>query len=215
RHTRFSRDWSSDVCSSDLDGGGDFPDVQHFASFPDETRGDRPGEGGRTFSVVAADHHRTLPFGAHPAGEGAAQPIGEGFVDLLSDDAPDVIFPEHVRSDSVSWFRHRASPPAFCGIWLPSTNRPTWIRLPGCGWARFPSSRRNRNRPPGRPSAPGGHCLRGTTPGISSTRPGSPHPRSPRSPARRPWPVSSLPPAVGPIGCRLAGCTIPGCPRVE
>src|SRR6266700_7180501 len=29
RHTRFSRDWSSDVCSSDLGPGGSFSTVVH------------------------------------------------------------------------------------------------------------------------------------------------------------------------------------------
>src|SRR5690606_39357785 len=33
RHTRFSRDWSSDVCSSDLDGNGT-PDVSFVSKTP-------------------------------------------------------------------------------------------------------------------------------------------------------------------------------------
>src|SRR5690606_40179222 len=30
RHTRFSRDWSSDVCSSDLGNVGNLPDVENM-----------------------------------------------------------------------------------------------------------------------------------------------------------------------------------------
>src|SRR5436309_6412324 len=35
RHTRFSRDWSSDVCSSDLNSGGrPFPYASNLIKFP-------------------------------------------------------------------------------------------------------------------------------------------------------------------------------------
>src|SRR5690606_40835934 len=45
RHTRFSRDWSSDVCSSDLDGGDDR--IGH----------DQQDEQDRPYELLEADRH--------------------------------------------------------------------------------------------------------------------------------------------------------------
>src|SRR5690606_40443347 len=43
RHTRFSRDWSSDVCSSDLSGRGEEVTGQRL-----DRAGEQRGTGGRT-----------------------------------------------------------------------------------------------------------------------------------------------------------------------
>src|SRR3712207_7868475 len=54
RHTRYWRDWSSDVCSSDLVGGegGQRPEVDGRGNFRIGSR--RPGFGGHEMSAATA-----------------------------------------------------------------------------------------------------------------------------------------------------------------
>src|SRR5690606_40735802 len=85
RHTRFSRDWSSDVCSSDL-GSGLFDFAAAGASNMPVALGTDVG-GGTSFSMLqtmAAAHNVARMSGHHLsahqlfylATEGAAQEIG-------------------------------------------------------------------------------------------------------------------------------------------
>src|SRR5690606_40054739 len=55
RHTSFSRDWSSDVCSSDLNYGPQVQDIAYGEVGASRTRGylETPTPGARNVSLVA------------------------------------------------------------------------------------------------------------------------------------------------------------------
>src|SRR5690606_40842324 len=55
RHTRFSRDWSSDVCSSDLNA--------HASYYADKFNGRRTASGRKFDNSKYTAAHRKLPFG--------------------------------------------------------------------------------------------------------------------------------------------------------
>src|SRR5690606_40740226 len=81
RHTRFSRDWSSDVCSSDLDGSVGAPAVAHRLLAHAHTGArlvDMPrGVGGHAGGHPLAHRQDVLARGAHGADglrDPAAQP---------------------------------------------------------------------------------------------------------------------------------------------
>src|SRR5690606_39508613 len=70
RHTRFSRDWSSDVCSSDLGHAWIPPFYRRSWTLPG-----RVGERSRVGAAVGDDRGH-LPFQGAPRGDGEPAEIG-------------------------------------------------------------------------------------------------------------------------------------------
>src|SRR5690606_39053071 len=79
-HTMFSRDWSSDVCSSDLSGDGDEPPprghpvLEPFFGATAPDRGPHPESAGRPLGEYCGSVVHAVTSSLHPA-QAAAPPL--------------------------------------------------------------------------------------------------------------------------------------------
>src|SRR5690606_7489579 len=165
RHTRFSRDWSSDVCSSDLAVGADVLaelDRLGVIGRPGGGRPDRAGAEGRERGE-AADRQPGIAKKGAPVEGGGGDPLGKGGKAGLRGGAGFAL-DEHGMDLSNDWFRSSASRVHFpCSApssaprpWSPPApcrqRRAQRVPRPPSGW---PAPRESRDvRPMSCPTIP-------------------------------------------------------------